>query len=104
MGPAPAAMQNPHYHHIVRENAPSNWNTTSRQHILDSPAIISKHGIGLNDDPRNFTWAHNGGGNHSQAAAQKVLSTLSTAGLSGGKAAVESALKNMGELMKQANF
>lgn len=104
MGPAPAGMQDPHYHHIVRENAPSNWNATSRQHILDSQDIIAKHGIGLNDDPRNFTWAQNGGGNHSQAAAAKVFNTLSAADASGGKPAVEAALKNMGELMKQGNF
>ncbi|QCP54368.1 type IV secretion protein Rhs [Trinickia violacea] len=104
MGPAPAGMKDPHYHHIVRENAPSNWNATSRQHILDSQSILDKHGIGLNDDARNFTWAQNGGGNHTQAAAEKVFNTLSAADASGGKPAVESALKNMGEQMKQGTF
>ncbi|WP_322047673.1 hypothetical protein [Paraburkholderia sp. J67] len=34
----------------------------------------------------------------------KVFNTLSAADASGGTAAVENALKNMGELMKQGNF
>ena len=34
----------------------------------------------------------------------KVFNTLSAADASGGKAAVENALKNMGELMRQGNF
>lgn len=78
-------------------------NETSRQNITDSQAIIAKHGIGLNDDP-HFTWVQNGGGNHSQAAAEKFFNNLSVADASGGKPAVESALQNMGELMKQGNF
>ena len=104
MGPPPEGMKNPHRHHIVREKAPSNWNESARQNILDPQKILKKHGIGLNDDLRNFTWAQNGAGNYSQAAARKVATILRSADASGGKAAVEAALKNMGEQMKLGTF
>jgi len=57
----------------------------------------------LNDDPRNFTWAQNGGGNHSVASAKKVFEILQKAD-SGGTASIESALKRMGMQMTGGTF
>lgn len=60
MGPAPKGMVKPHYHHIVREKAPKSWKAQNQKYITDSQKILAKHKIGLNNDPRNFTWAQNG--------------------------------------------
>lgn len=65
-------------HHVVRENAPSNWDDTHRNYILDSQRIISDAGIGLSDDIRNFTRAANGDGAHTKKAAKHVWEQLST--------------------------
>lgn len=71
-------IDRPHDHHVVRENAPSNWDDTHRNYILDSQKIISDAGIGLNDDIRNFTRAANGDGAHTKKAAKHVWEQLST--------------------------
>lgn len=102
-GAAPTNMQNPHMHHIVREAAPSTWKAVNRQHILDSQAIMSKHGIDINTDPRNFTWAQNGGGAHTAKAAKHVADILKEAdklGLPG----VEAALRTLGTNMRAGSF
>lgn len=104
LGAPPLGMENPHYHHIVRENAPKNWSQESRQHILDSQKILEKYNIGLNDDIRNFTWAQNGGGLHTQESARKVAELLKAADATGGKASVELALSDMGSQMAAGEF
>ncbi|MFD2882363.1 hypothetical protein ACFS4T_00055 [Pseudomonas lini] len=73
MGPAPKGMVKPHYHHIVREKkAPKKAGKLKIKSTLPTrKKILAKHKIGLNNDPRNFTWAQNGGGNHSIASAKK---------------------------------
>lgn len=95
MGPAPAGMVNPHRHHLVREKAPSSWSAANQKLVTDSQAILKKHGIGLNDDLRNFTWAQNGGGAHTIAAAKHTHSVLLKADQAGGLSAVETALKSL---------
>ncbi|CAM5203469.1 hypothetical protein [Lysinibacillus sphaericus] len=96
-------MVKPHYHHIVREKAPKNWDSVHRKYITDSQDIIKKHGIGLNDDLRNFTWAQNGGGAHTKKAAKFVHDTLVEANKEG-KEAVEEALKLLGKNAKRGKF
>ncbi|POZ55846.1 putative deoxyribonuclease RhsC [Lysinibacillus sphaericus] len=103
LGPAPTDMVKPHYHHIVREKAPKNWDSVHRKYITDSQDIIKKHGIGLNDDLRNFTWAQNGGGAHTKKAAKFVHDTLVEANKEG-KEAVEEALKLLGKNAKRGKF
>ncbi|PVZ09729.1 MULTISPECIES: RHS repeat-associated core domain-containing protein [unclassified Pseudomonas] len=103
MGPAPKMMKNPHRHHIVREKAPKSWTAQNRAFIEDAQKILGKYNIKINEDLRNFTWAQNGAGHHSIAAAKKVFERLSAAdkkGLPG----VEEALKKMGAAMKRGKF
>ncbi len=103
MGPAPKGMVKPHYHHIVREKAPKSWKAQNQKYITDSQKILAKHKIGLNNDPRNFTWAQNGGGNHSIASAKKVYEVLQKADV-GGLASVQNALQKMGAQMTKGVF
>jgi len=75
--PEEGEMENPHRHHIVRENAPSNWkNQEAIDAVNNSHAILEAHGIDKNKDIDNFCWAQNGDRNHSQAAAIEVNSRL----------------------------
>ncbi|MBF8778187.1 RHS domain-containing protein [Pseudomonas fulva] len=76
MGDAPAGMLNPHRHHVVREAAPRNWKPENRAYILDAQKIMKDLNIDINTDPRNFTWAQNGGRTHSVAAAKEVFTRL----------------------------
>ncbi|MBF8720933.1 RHS repeat-associated core domain-containing protein [Pseudomonas guariconensis] len=76
MGPKPAGMVNPHRHHVVRESAPGNWKPENRAYILGAQKIMKDFGIDINTDPRNFTWARNGGRTHTVAAAKEVFTRL----------------------------
>ena len=76
MGDAPVGMDKPHRHHVVREAAPRNWKPENRAYILDAQKIMKDLGIDINTDPRNFTWAENGGRTHSVSAAKEVFTRL----------------------------
>jgi len=104
MGSAPAGIENPHMHHIVREKAPVKWNVEGRKHINDAQAIMKKYGIDINTDPRNFTWAQNGNGAHTVAAAKNVAATLKAADKNNGLAGVEKALRDLGDEMTRGKF
>lgn len=69
-------LENPHFHHIVREKAPKKWPKKYKDYITESQKMIKEAGIGLNDDIRNFTRAENGKGAHTQKAAQHVYEQL----------------------------
>jgi hypothetical protein len=69
-------MTYPHDHHIVRENAPSNWTKEYQEYITKSQQIIKDAGIDINKDIRNFTVAENGNGAHTQMAAKHVYEEL----------------------------
>jgi RHS repeat-associated protein len=79
MGPAPTGMRNPHRHHVIREMAPKNWSKADRGAIHHVQNLARKYGIDFNRDPRNFTWAQNGGGAHSRATAHYVRNQLAAA-------------------------
>jgi RHS repeat-associated protein len=79
MGPAPAGMKNPHLHHIIREMAPRNWSKAARGAVHHVQNLARKYGIDVNRDPRNFTWAQNGGGAHTQRTAQYIRNQLAAA-------------------------
>ncbi|MGL4234036.1 MAG: RHS repeat-associated core domain-containing protein, partial [Casimicrobium sp.] len=79
MGPAPSGMRNPHLHHIIREMAPKNWSKSARGAIHHVQNLARKYGIDVNRDPRNFTWAQNGGGAHTRATAQYIRTQLAAA-------------------------
>ncbi|WGY73166.1 RHS domain-containing protein [Burkholderia cepacia] len=95
MGPPPEGMVNPHRHHLVREKAPKSWKPENQKLITESQAIIQKHGIGLNDDLRNFAWAQNGAGAHSVEAARNTRDVLKAADMTGKTSEVESALNQL---------
>jgi len=97
-------MKRPHYHHIVRENAPSNWSAKDRGYITGAQDIIKKHGIDLNTDPRNFTIAENGAGAHTKQAAKNVFEALSKADKASGKAGVTEVLGNLARDMAKGIF
>lgn len=96
MGDSPAGMIKPHRHHIVRENAPSNWKAHNRAYILDAQKIMRKHRIDINRSLHNFTWARNGGRTHSVSSARQVFERLKLAD-AGGRKAVVAELKLLGE-------
>ncbi|WP_041557814.1 MULTISPECIES: hypothetical protein [Cellulophaga] len=87
-------IKNPHFHHIVREMAPSTWAPKFRKYILDSQDIIKKAGVDLNTDIRNFTRAANGDGAHTKKAAKYVYDQLSNS---------KDVVKTMGELAEKMN-
>jgi len=95
LGPAPSDMYIPHYHHIVRENAPSTWKLKNQKLITEAQDIMRQHGIDINRDIRNFTWAPNGKGTHTIGSARYVHKTLTEANKRG-KEAVEEALVELG--------
>lgn len=103
LGSAPDRMKNPHRHHKVRENAPSNWSKKNRDYILQAQDILKYYCIDLNTDLRNFTWARNGGGAHTIKAAQHVHEKIITAAPQG-KDAVEEALNDLGKEMIKGKF
>jgi RHS repeat-associated protein len=103
MGPAPANMTKPHMHHIIREMAPKNWPPAARQYILEAQALAKKYGIDVNADPRNFTWAENGNGAHTQKAAKHVITVLKAADQKG-EAAFMRALQTLGTQMRNGQF
>jgi RHS repeat-associated protein len=104
MGTPPQSMPNPHRHHIVREKVPAGWNSVGRQHILDAQAVMTKYGIDINTDPRNFTWAQNGNGAHTYKAAERVAINLKHADQRGGLPAVERALQELADDMFKGIF
>ena len=81
MGSAPTNMNNPHRHHIGRENAPKSW---SKQN-------------------RDFTWATNGRGAHTIKAAKHVWEKVMDAAPKGINA-VEAALDKLGKEMSRDIF
>lgn len=103
MGPAPAHMDNPHMHHIIREMAPIKWSPAARQYILDAQALAKKYGIDVNTDPRNFVWAENGKGAHTIKAAKYVIDKLREADMRGEEAFFE-ALQKLGAGMEKNIF
>jgi RHS repeat-associated protein len=94
-----AGITNPHDHHIVREMAPKSWDAVHQKYITDSQDIISKAGIDLNTDIRNFTRAANGGGAHTKKAAKYVYEQLTAPG-----AVVEDVLSQLGKSMNAGTF
>ncbi|QOW47003.1 MULTISPECIES: RHS repeat-associated core domain-containing protein [unclassified Acinetobacter] len=108
LGAPPNNMKSPHMHHIVRENAPANWNDSDRRYITASQMIVKKYlttnggTFDINKDPRNFVWAENGCGVHTQVSAKRVYDVLSLAkntALKTGRDpanAIELALKQLG--------
>lgn len=75
--PEDGEMENPHRHHIVRENIPSNWkNQEAIDAVKNSQMILQNYGIDKNKDIANFCWAQNGDRNHSQKAAIAVNKKL----------------------------
>ncbi len=103
LGPAPDGMKNPHRHHKVRENTPSNWSKKNRDYILQAQDVLKYYGINLNTDLRNFTWARNGGGAHTIKAAQHIHEKIITAAPQG-KNAVKEALNDLGKEMIKGKF
>nr|WP_175799174.1 RHS repeat-associated core domain-containing protein [Burkholderia anthina] len=101
MGPHPPSMYLPHRHHIVREKAPKSWKKKNRGYIYHAQNILARHGIDLNTDPRNFTWAPNE--HHSVESAKRVAEILAAADKEGTDS-VELALSMIGEEMRRGVF
>ncbi|WP_447887116.1 hypothetical protein [Serratia fonticola] len=97
-------MVKPHRHHIGREKAPKSWSAENRKLITDVQDVLKKHGIDINTDPRNFTWAQNGGGAHTIKAARYTRDVVVGADARGGKPAVELAMKELAEAMSNGRF
>ncbi len=97
MGPAPKGMTNPHRHHIVREMAPKGWSKKDRGAIHHVQNLAKKFGMDVNRDPRNFVWAQNGGGAHTQKTAQSIRDRLSQAAKTGGKEGFFRELERLGK-------
>ena len=90
MGAPDSSLKNPHRHHIVMENAPSNWKFSAQQDVLEAQNILERNGIGLNNDLRNFSWASNEG--HSYEYANKVVNLLRQGEAAEGQVGVEKSL------------
>ncbi|MEE3664804.1 hypothetical protein V2I52_23285 [Brenneria sp. g21c3] len=103
MGPAPEGMVKPHRLHIGREKAPKSWSAKNRKLITDVQYVLKKYGIDINTDPRNFTWAQNGGGAHTIKAARHVWNKVMAAAPHG-KSAVEETLSKLGREMSRGIF
>jgi RHS repeat-associated protein len=103
MGKPPPGMINPHRHHLMREMAPKGWSKAERGPIYHVQNLAKKFGIDINRDPRNFTWAQNGGGAHTQRAAAAVRDRLVPAARQG-LAAFEAELAKLRIEMSQGKF
>lgn len=97
MGKSPSDMKNPHRHHIVRENAPKSWKPENQKWITEAQKWLKDVGIDINRDPANFTWAQNGGGNHTIKMAKFIYDFLKP--YSGDKKAMIEALTKLGKLI-----
>jgi RHS repeat-associated protein len=102
-GAHPPGMRLPHLHHIIREMAPEKWAAAARQHILDVQQLAKKYGLDINTDPRNFTWATNGDGAHTQKAAEYVAKHLKAADLVS-ESEFFRVLDSLGEGMSKGKF
>jgi RHS repeat-associated protein len=103
MGKPPPGMINPHRHHVMREMAPKGWSKADRGAIHHVQNLAKKFGIDINRDPRNFTWAQNGGGAHTTRAAAAVRDRLVPAARQG-LAAFEAELAKLRIEMSQGKF
>lgn len=88
----------PHFHHIVREKIPKNWDDEHQEYVRKSQEILSNNGIDLNKDIRNFTRAANGNGAHTKKAAKHVYKKLSQSD------DIEATLKELAENMNKGIF
>jgi RHS repeat-associated protein len=91
-------VKNGHHHHIVREAAPKKWSKKNRDFILKCQDILAKAGIDVNKDPRNFTFAENGGGAHSIETAEHVFNEISKS------ANLDKTLSDLADAMSQGIF
>ena len=91
-------VKNGHHHHIVREAAPKKWDSKSRDYILKSQARLKLANIDLNSDPRNFTWAQNGGGAHTKDAAKYVWDKIKNS------ANIDQTLQDLADEMHSGKF
>ncbi len=103
MGSAPTNMNNPHRHHIGRENAPKSWSKQNRDYVTQVHDVLEYFGIDKNKDLRNFTWATNGRGAHTIKAAKHVWEKVMDAAPKGINA-VEAALDKLGKEMSRDIF
>jgi RHS repeat-associated protein len=104
MGPKPPGMKRPHRHHVVREMAPKSWSQANRNLILDAQKIIQEHKLNENTSPENFTWAENGCGAHTIAAAKNVHDRLKLANVGKKKIRKQRVLKELKALRKDLSM
>ena len=94
-------IKRPHFHHIVRENAPRNWDKEHRGYIIKSQSILKRFKIDLNRNKQNFTVAQNGDGAHTKRAAHHVYKRLKDCK---NKKSVVEALNQMAKEMHEGKF
>ena len=100
LGDAPAAMVNPHMHHIVMEGAFTHWSRANRKLVTQARTILRKHNINIQGID-NIVWAQNHG--HSVDYARKVLTELQAADPLGRDAVVDT-LADIGNQISKGTF